>query len=550
MTYLWRGLLAFLLLQCDGSEPRVPSLRLLHPSLKGTIELEEDLAPSDRVLWSGYGYGIKRLSSLPVAITSKPSFMVRRPSSTASYEIGTELLSVQIPQIGNFDLIQIDDLEQLDRLAHLSHEIKGGACSKIERVDLAFGLAEAKGTEPAIYHPSVGLDQVKTILDQVNSDRIMTHVKSLESLGSRFYNATTGPEATTRVRELFAQASAGNESIEINVVPHTIGSQGSVVVKILGETDPDATVILGAHLDSISTSKDVNAPGADDDASGVAALVEILHLINSNQLKFERTVEFHAYGVEEIGLIGSGEIAKAYHDDQRRVVAMAQMDMIGYFDSSLGPIVYLIKTDTNRNLTYDYIDLMKAYLDDGFNVAELPGGTSDHKSWHNLGYPVAFAFEHPTAFNPHYHTINDTSANMKDLSLAKRIVQLNLSFLSHHAGLVGAKSEYQSKKAQLFPAENFEAIPMAAWPSPDGEGYLLAITSQAAAAYAHICRYQESQSQVCDRPRVLLKADGTLGDRNVYVAEGALLLTKGEFYRVRVYDENDHPIGFREIELF
>ena len=81
---------------------------------------------------------------------------------------------------------------------------------------------------------------------------------------------------------------------------------------IPGTSDAQATgpvVIIGAHLDSINkTDHTTPAPGADDDASGIATLVEIVQQIATGHLTFQRTVELHAYAAEEVGLVGSLDV--------------------------------------------------------------------------------------------------------------------------------------------------------------------------------------------------------------------------------------------------
>ena len=89
-----------------------------------------------------------------------------------------------------------------------------------------------------------------------------------------------------------------------------ITKQKSIVVTVEG-SEP-GTVIIGAHLDSISEANmelmDLNteklAPGGDDDGSGLMVLMEALRVIVETGYKPKKTVEIHAYGAEEIGLRG------------------------------------------------------------------------------------------------------------------------------------------------------------------------------------------------------------------------------------------------------
>src|SRR5690606_16105710 len=99
------------------------------------------------------------------------------------------------------------------------------------------------------------------------------------------------------------------------------GQQSSVVLTIQGQTLPDEIAVLGAHLDSICsrsgttngqancdtgvTTAQRRAPGADDDASGIAVLTEVLRVVLDNGYRPQRTVKFMGYAAEEVGLVGS-----------------------------------------------------------------------------------------------------------------------------------------------------------------------------------------------------------------------------------------------------
>lgn len=93
---------------------------------------------------------------------------------------------------------------------------------------------------------------------------------------------------------------------------------------------PDDLVILGAHYDSRGTFGQVRAPGGDDDASGVSALLSIARLFESYNIQFKRTVVLAFFSGEEQGLWGSRGYAKLLKEENRNVRLMLQADMLGY----------------------------------------------------------------------------------------------------------------------------------------------------------------------------------------------------------------------------
>src|SRR3546814_3809552 len=105
-------------------------------------------------------------------------------------------------------------------------------------------------------------------------------------------------------------------------------------LNIEGTTLREEVVVLGAHLDSINAdgggSPGQAAPGADDDASGIAVLTETLRIALASGWRPQRTVKFMGYAAEEVGLRGSNAIAQSHRQAGVDVVAVLQVDMTNY----------------------------------------------------------------------------------------------------------------------------------------------------------------------------------------------------------------------------
>src|SRR3546814_2892790 len=110
---------------------------------------------------------------------------------------------------------------------------------------------------------------------------------------------------------------------------------------------------LGAHLDSINAygggSPGQAAPGADDDASGIAVLTETLRIALASGWRPQRTVKFMGYAAEEVGLRGSNAIAQSHRQAGVDVVAVLPVDMTNY---KAGPVqdMKLITDYSNASL--------------------------------------------------------------------------------------------------------------------------------------------------------------------------------------------------------
>lgn len=113
--------------------------------------------------------------------------------------------------------------------------------------------------------------------------------------------------------------------------------QKSLIVK-LPSKDSGAVTILGAHQDSIGSHSvtsdpygpDVPAPGAEDNESGVASLLDSLRILALHKYQPQTPLEFHFYAAEEISRLGSKAIAKEYRDRGVQVRGMMNLDMTGY----------------------------------------------------------------------------------------------------------------------------------------------------------------------------------------------------------------------------
>lgn len=157
----------------------------------------------------------------------------------------------------------------------------------------------------------------------------------------------------------------------------------------------DDIIIIGAHHDSVQ-----DAPGANDDASGVAVTLELARIMA--KMKTDTELRFVTFGAEENGLIGSEKYAASLSEDEiKRTIGMFQMDMVGSKDAG-DLIMYTIDGEKNR-----VTDLGAAASSRLSGV--LPygqEGRSDHESFHALGIPAALFIHAPV--EPWYHTKDDT----------------------------------------------------------------------------------------------------------------------------------------------
>ena len=225
----------------------------------------------------------------------------------------------------------------------------------IAAATLGFPVLAAEA--PASAPPATAIDpEIRDIVQAISADRIQRSIYVLASFKTRHTLSDTLPSgdgiggAASWIRAEFGRASdasGGRLKVELDTfdqapvqprVPQ--GAQITNIIATLPGTDPGGrTLVVSAHYDSIvsnvldSTSA---APGADDDASGVAAVLELARVMSG--YKFGATIVFAAFAGEEQGLFGSTHWAKMAKDGNTDIEAVLNNDIIGSSRSADGKV--------------------------------------------------------------------------------------------------------------------------------------------------------------------------------------------------------------------
>jgi leucyl aminopeptidase len=256
---------------------------------------------------------------------------------------------------------------------------------------------------------------VNRLLPQLQDSNILGTIQTLSSYQNRFYTTSYGQAASDWVAANWKQLAGGRSDVTVEQVAHSGYPQKSVVLTIKGKDSAGEVLVLGAHLDSTigsSTGETSRAPGADDDASGVASLTEVIRVLMANNYQPRRTIKFMAYAAEEVGLRGSNDIATRHKQQKANVVGVLQLDMTNYQGNAEDIYIYTDYTNAAQNaflgnLITTYLPALKVGYD------QCGYGCSDHASWNKQGYAASLPFESSFSnYNPYIHTSKDTLANM------------------------------------------------------------------------------------------------------------------------------------------
>lgn len=244
---------------------------------------------------------------------------------------------------------------------------------------------------------------IQELIDQVDYNNITPIVQHLQDYGTRDAYHANSVLAQNWLKEQFESYDLSVELMPFNMPGGT--PSDNVIATLPGTKYPDEYVICGSHFDSYSYSG--LAPGADDNASGTAGVLEIARILS--QYEFDRTLVFCSFSGEEYGLYGSAAYAARCAQQGMDIHGYVNLDMTAYLKP--GNTVMkstLIFPSSAQELAEFYMDICSTYLPE-FVVAPgtLSGGDSDHTSFNNNGYMGIYPFESVPDYSPYIHTPDD-----------------------------------------------------------------------------------------------------------------------------------------------
>jgi bacterial leucyl aminopeptidase len=343
-------------------------------------------------------------------------------------------------------LVRFDaqDFHTLSQLMHEDHHRCGGFVVH-DTLDEGLGALRAKdqeGIAPLVTYTIDNATTVNALLPQLSQATLLADIQQLSGaagFNTRYYTSTGGGQSSTWVQNLWQGYAASRPDVTVQLWEHG-WAQKSVVATIPGSTLASEVVVIGGHLDSIASGG--AAPGADDDASGIATISEVLRVMMAMDYRPLRTVKVMAYAAEEVGLLGSKAIALNFKNNLVNVVGVMQFDMTNYKGSVSD--IYVFQDYTNAAQNTFVNSLIDTYLPGITRGTDSCGyGCSDHASWHNQGFPTSMPFEsRMSQYNPFIHTTSDTLAQSgNDAAHAIKFARLGVAYVAELAkGQLGTSS--------------------------------------------------------------------------------------------------------------
>jgi leucyl aminopeptidase len=275
--------------------------------------------------------------------------------------------------------------------------------------------------------------EVEEAFKLVSENNLKETVTWLSSYEDRLHDGEHPNDHVNALRhKLEDLVRQSGRSARVDVISHLTTPQQTLRVHIDGARLPNEVVVLGGHLDSINSHDFFmkSAPGADDNASGSANILEALRVL-LGQKPTDRTLEFFWYAGEEAGLLGSAEIARDYKTRKVNVVGVLQLDMTLF--PGTGVFTLGSMTDfTSAPMRALLGNINSAYLGAQIREDQCGYGCSDHASWYRSGYPTVMPFESTfNDMNSHIHSRNDLIDRNSNFSHSSMFTKIAVAFAMH-----------------------------------------------------------------------------------------------------------------------
>ncbi|MFX0113564.1 MAG: M28 family peptidase [Candidatus Hodarchaeota archaeon] len=239
-------------------------------------------------------------------------------------------------------------------------------------------------------------EKIFNLVDQISYHSFVAHLSG--TIGSRPYGSSNNIAAITWIAEMMDELSPSNTTVE------TWGTHKSVV-EIIEGYDENLTdiLIIGGNLDTV-----LRSPGADDNASGIALVLEVLRVLSAYQ--FPRDLYFVALNAGEPpnAIDGAYEVAKKLYSDKIPVKLMLNADMILHDPTGTGSRLNLYM---DNSMALFAAELLKnASRSYGTNIFRLRLGQSfpsDQLAFDNYGFDTICMTE--ATLSPHHHQYTDTA---------------------------------------------------------------------------------------------------------------------------------------------
>jgi len=294
---------------------------------------------------------------------------------------------------------------------------------------------------------------VQALVDEIDGDRWFIDIETLAD-----FNRYTHSPGILDARDWLVAAFETLPGVTVETPSFMVGSTVAynVIATLPGSSRPDDWYIVGGHYDATSESPMAAAPGAEDNASGCAGVVELARVLSANPP--EGTMLFICYAGEEQGLLGSEDhVADLLASgDAAKVQAMLDLDMIGYTED--GVLDCLLESEAFAQFLIDLLADAAAQYTTLHIHTSLGAWGSDHVPYLVHDIPALLAIENDYSIYPYYHSTNDLPYHLS-VTMGEEILKMSVAALAELAG---------SRTSHVF-EDGFESGDLSRWSATRSE---------------------------------------------------------------------------------
>jgi Zn-dependent M28 family amino/carboxypeptidase len=303
--------------------------------------------------------------------------------------------------------------------------------------------------------------RIQQLLKAISADNIKTHIRNLEGIRHPLIT----PEALLAAENYIEHYLM---SLGIEMMPHHFIENGQEFTNVIGIQRgleyPDTKIMVMAHYDTVARS-----PGADDNASGIAAVLETARTLHSHN--FQNSILYTAVNLEEtidygenpnLFTRGSSALARYAREQGWNITGVINYETIAYAGDDItqtapdnlpfsfpkkGNFIAVVGNENSTELGKGYIESIQQYqIHLPYLPIIVPGNgemlpdtrRSDHAPFWDQGYPAIMLTDTANFRNPHYHQPSDTLDTL-NLSFASDVCRAGAALVCRMAVYEGAE---------------------------------------------------------------------------------------------------------------
>ncbi len=287
-------------------------------------------------------------------------------------------------------------------------------------------------TFPSIAVADSNISNLVSIITPESSRRLIADLSAIPTRHSNY------PGCRQAEQYIYNKFDSLNLSTSFFTFQYNNIDMRDVIGQLNGIVHPESVIIVCAHLDCTSETPSQRAPGAEDNGTGVAVVLEAARVLS--QCQTDLSVRFITFSGEEQGLIGSDRYASYVQEQGQNIAAVINIDMVGY-SGLYAQDMHVFSDQNSYALGALGTQILASYtsLDTVPHYNPAPEYGSDHYPFATRGYPSMFFIDAWQGFDwyPYYHTVADTVGNLNMIqqsAIGRAVAAMTITLAGINAG--------------------------------------------------------------------------------------------------------------------